>query len=240
MTPSLRDLQRRFAAALTTGGDARIGVYRNTITANYRNAMAATYRVVREITGDAFFDAATDAFVAAHPSTGGDLNVYGREFGAFLASYPHARELPYLPDVARLEWALDECVRAADPHVAAVETIAVLGALAPEELAARRLGLDPSCRLVHSRFPVMRIWQAHQDSGDFDIDFEAGVDHLLVRREKGSPVIERVSPAEYAWLAALAEGRALGEAFGAAFAVDPDFDAGSALGRHVANGALLA
>ena len=37
-----------------------------------------------------------------------------REFGDFLACYPHAREPPYLPDVARLEWAMDEAGRAAD------------------------------------------------------------------------------------------------------------------------------
>jgi len=237
---SLRELQRRFAATLERDGDARIGIYRNTITANYRNAMAATYRVVREITGEAFFDAAVDAFAARHPSTGGDLNVYGGELAAFLGSYPYARELPYLPDVARLEWALDECARAADCDVAPEQAIAVLSALAAEELAARRLGLDPSCRLVHSRFPVMRIWQAHQGGADFDVDFDAGDDHLLVRREDGTPAIERVSPGEFAWLAALADGHALGESFGAAFAVDPDFDAGGALGRRLASGTLLA
>jgi hypothetical protein len=77
MRLSLRELQRRFAATLERGGDARIGIYRNTITANYRNAMAATYRVVREITGEAFFDAAVDAFAARHPSRGGYLTFYG-------------------------------------------------------------------------------------------------------------------------------------------------------------------
>jgi hypothetical protein len=240
MTPPLRELQRRFAAAMVAGEDARMRVYRNTVVANYRNALGATYRVVRDITGAVFFDAAVDAFVAAHPSTGGDLNIYGGEFAAFLACYRHARELPYLPDVARLEWALDECNRAADPQVAPADTVAALGTLSPDELAARALALDPACRLVHSRYPVMRIWQAHQQGGDFAIDFDAGDDHLLVRREEGVPVIERISPAEHAWLAALAEGRALGEALGKAFALQADFDAAGALGRHMASGTLLA
>src|SRR4029453_7123257 len=115
--PSLSELQRRFAATvldLAREPHARIAVYRHTIFANYRNALGATHRVVRELTGVPFFDAAVDAFVLAHPSTGGDLNVYGDAFASFLATYPHAAPLPYLPDVARLEWAMDEAHRAAD------------------------------------------------------------------------------------------------------------------------------
>jgi hypothetical protein len=230
--PSLRELQREFVASLATGDDARIGVYRNTVTANYRNALGATYRVVRELTGAAFFDAAVDAFVASHPSTSGDLNIYGGELATFLAAYPYARELPYLPDVARLEWAIDEANRAADGSDEREAMLARLSAHTPEELV---FTLDPSCRLVHSQFPVMRIWQAHQDGGDFAIDWQAGADYLLVRREGDSPIIERLTAAEYAWLASLANGDDLATAAGHAFARDPTFDLGTILGKHIAN-----
>src|SRR5262245_44301191 len=107
MSVSLHELQRRFAASLVdTDTDPPTAVYRNTVAANYRNHLGATYAVVRELTGTAFFNAAVDAFTISNPSTGGDLNVYGKEFADFLATYPYARDLPYLPDVARLEWAL--------------------------------------------------------------------------------------------------------------------------------------
>ena len=78
--PSLRELQTQFAAAvLADTGDRgeRIAIYRNTIFANYRNALGATYPVVLQLVGRPFFDAAVDAYVLTHPSTGGDLNVYG-------------------------------------------------------------------------------------------------------------------------------------------------------------------
>ena len=240
MTPSLRELQRRFAATLDAGDDAGFGVYRNTVQANYRNAMAATYRVIRELTGSAFFDAAVDAFVAAHPSTGGDLNVYGAEFASFLASYPHGRDVPYLPDVARLEWALDDASRAADSRDARESTLAALGALTGDQLAQQRFNLEASCRLIHSEFPVMSIWQAHQEQGDFDVDFDAGADHLLVRRERTSPVIERLSAAEHAWLVSLSEGDDLATAIGRAYAIDERFDLGATLATHIANGVLTA
>jgi len=242
MTPSLRDLQRRFAASLLAESplDAGLDVYRSTVTANYRNAMAATYRVVRELTGQAFFDAAVDAFAVAHPSASGDLNVYGGDLAAFLDNYPHAQQLSYLPDVARLEWAMDEAARAADAAVSAEATVAALSTLGPEELICQRLALDASCRLLRSEFPILRIFQAHRADGDFAIDFDVPAEHLLVRRDGASPVVERLAPAEYEWLAALGAGHTLGVALESAFACDAQFDAGAALGKHIGNGTIHA
>src|SRR5262245_28084906 len=117
---SLRDAQLRFATRLAAPGrepesdDARFAIYRANQRANYRNALAATYPVVKRLTGATFFDAAIDAFVAAHPPVSGDLNDYGERLGGFLGRYAPAVDLPYLPDVARLEWAIDEANRADD------------------------------------------------------------------------------------------------------------------------------
>jgi hypothetical protein len=241
--PSLSELQRRFAAAvldLAREPDARMAVYRQTIFANYRNALGATYRVVRELTGASFFNAAADAFVLTHPSTGGDLNVYGDAFASFLATYRHAAQLPYLPDVARLEWAMDEAHRAADATGDAQRVLAALATIPAGEVALQRFGLDPSCRLLRSAFPVLRIWQAHQDGSApaGPVEFGAGEDFLLVRREGGRVVVERIEPGEFAWLAALAAGADLARALDAAFYTDATFDLGTALRTYVANGAL--
>ena len=168
--------------------------------ANYRNALAATYRVVRELTGAPFFGAAVDAFALAHPSTGGDLNVYGSEFAAFLTTYPYARDLRYLPDVARLEWAMDEAQRAADATGSAEATLAALGAIPAGDVALQRFKLDPSCRLLRSQFPVMRIWQVHQAefAGKPHVAFDGPPDLLMVRREDGAVVVERLPPGDFA------------------------------------------
>ena len=122
--PSLHELQRRFSAAAVFGDPetaatlgivagslgalARLGVYRNNILGNYRKVLAATYPVVKRLVGAAFFDTASDQFVRTHPSPRGDVNRYGAEFADFLISYPPSRELVYLPDVARLEFAIDD------------------------------------------------------------------------------------------------------------------------------------
>jgi hypothetical protein len=242
--PTLLELQRRFAGALlapTGPAEAGLRIYRDTVFANWRNALGATFVVVRQLTGAPFFAAAVDAFALAHPSTGGDLNVYGAEFPAFLTTYEHARELPYLPDVARLEWTMDDAHRAPDETGTADGLLAVLATIPPDAIAAQRFRLESSCRLLRSPFPVLRIWQAHQPGGEAQgIAFAGPDDLLLVRREEGRVSVERVAPGEFAWLAALAGRDDFASALDAAVASDARFDLGAVLARRVADRTLAA
>jgi len=239
--PSLRERQARFASALLAGdsdGGDRVAIYRNSVRANYRNALGATYRVVSQLVGERFFHAAVDAYVHSAASTGGDLNVYGGSFGEFLATYPHAQDLPYLPDVARLEWAIDEAGRAADADGAPEDILEALAATPAERITEFGFALDPSCRLLTSSYPVLRIWQVHQPgfANDMAVEFGAATDHLLVRRELGTVVVERLAPGDFALLQALAGGGDLAAALDAAVSAEPDFDLGTTLRNSIVSG----
>jgi hypothetical protein len=247
--PSLRELQQEFAGVLLDaeavaatfavdgdiGAAARIAIYRNNVFGNYRNALAATYPVVRRLTGAPFFDAAADAYVLANPSRTGDLNVYGDTFGDFLAGYAPAASLAYLPDVARLEWAIDGVGRAGEPQQSPDAVLAALATVAPDRLPAVHLALAPTSRLVTSAYPIRRIWQVNQpDHVEVEpVALDAGGDVLLVRRETDGIAILRLGAGEGAWLAALARGAELGKAIDVATTADPDFDFAQALHAHL-------
>jgi hypothetical protein len=252
--PPLRELQQRFAAAILGNDDAalpiglfstddaaaRVSVYRNNVLSNYRNALAASYPVVCRLVGKAFFDAAVDAFVRARPSTSGDLNVFGGDFGDFLASYPYAEGLSWLADVARLEWAIDEAHRAVEVPCLPEALLAGFAMVAAERLASLRLRLDPSCRLVASPYPILHVWRANQPDRDGreHVRLDEGADLVLVRRDDVGVAVEPLEAAEYAWLAALADDESLGAAIEAAQRADAQFDLGSALRAHIAAGTL--
>lgn len=241
--PSLRELQTKFAATLfedTVDPGERIAIYRNTVFANYRNALGATFRVVQQLVGVPFFNAAVDAYVLACPSTGGDLNVYGDRFGEFLATFPHAKDLAYLPDVARLEWAVDEASRAADNRGTPEAILSALAAIPAERITAQGFALNPSCRFIKSDFPVLRIWQVHQPAfeGDITVEFGMGPDRLLVRRESGNVVIERLAPGDFALLRTLGDGGDLATALEAAAKADATFDLSTALREYIADRTL--
>jgi hypothetical protein len=97
------------------------------------------------------------------------------------------------------------------------------------------LTLAPSCRLVASRFPVLRIWQVHQaeHDGDMRVDLESNAQRVLVRRDQVGVALEAIDAGMHAWLAAIAREAALGDAIDAAQRVEPAFDLGSALRLHL-------
>ena len=251
---SLHELQQRFADAIFSPDAApdfiagspafardRIAIYRRTIFSNYRKALSASYPVVRRLTGTSFFHAAVDAFVRARPPRSGDLNIYGDAFGDFLGNYTPAAELAYLPDVARLEWALDEAQRARDAPSVPESVLATLASVPPERLPALRFELDPSCRLLASPYPILRIWRTNQpgSAGGDRVILDEGGDSVLVRRGSGGVSIERISAGTRGWLSALHDGATLGDSIDAAQRADAAFDLGSALREHIGAGTIV-
>lgn len=256
--PLLHDMQRAFstatifddaAAAASLGivarrldPAARIDIYRSNVLGNFRRALAATYPVVTRLVGAPFFDAASDHFVRAHPSTRGDINRYGADFAGFLDRYPPARELKYLPDVARLEWAIDQANIAAD---ATPLDLAALSAVPADLHGELRFLLHPSAQLIASKYPILHIWQANQPerSAAERIDLDEGSDALLVVRRPaalGGISIERLSAAGHLFLALLSAGRSLDATATQCAAVSPDFDLAAALQRYVSGQTIVA
>ena len=252
--PSLREMQRSFVAATLFGDVAalaaagvvagaldaatRASIYRTNILGNYRKALAATYPVVLRLVGAPFFNAAIDAFVRAHPSTRGDINRYGGELPRFLAVYAPARGLPYLPDVARLEWAIDQANIAAD---APPLDLAALENVPADALGELRFVLHPSALLVVSPYPILHIWRVNQPdyAGESAVDLGEGGDALLVLRTAQGVSIEPLARGEQALLAALSAGATLADATQRAATAEPAFDLTASLRRYVAAQAIV-
>jgi uncharacterized protein len=251
--PSLPELQRAFAGALTdakraamlapmlrSGGTvARLAVYRGNVYGNAGKALAGAYPVVRAIVGAEFFDGLAREYTRALPSRSGDLNAYGAQLADFVAAFPHTRDLPYLPDLARLEWLVHLAYYAED---APAFDAGRLAALPPERQAALRPRLAPACALIESHWPLARIWEVHQPgfAGPIEVDLDSGPDGVLVHRPQWRAEVASLARGEFRFLAAARDGASLGEALRAAADADPAFDAGDALARWVSRGAIVA
>ena len=233
----LAHLQRAFLEELfgeRPAGDARIEIYRRNVLANLHTALAAAYPVVLRLVGEAFFREAAERYARAVPSTRGDLNEYGAHFAGFLARYPHAAALDYLPDVARLEWAVHESHNAAE---CAPMDVAALARIAPESQGAIRFRLHPAVRLVASPHPILAIWEANQPGRDGTPERNTGADRVLVRRVASTTAAVALGPDDWTFLAALERGASLDEACAALGESAARFLA-PALLRHAADGVL--
>jgi hypothetical protein len=209
----------------------RLALYRDAILANRAGALRAAFPVVARLVGDAFFGEAARRYGEEAPPACADLNRHGATFPAFLAAYSHAADLPWLADVARLEWAWQESLAAADAPGLDVAALAHV----PEGGEAQlRFRLHPSVRLVRSEWPVLSIWEANQPERDGTPDRDEGADAVIVWREAQRVRLALLSPAEAAVVDGLARGLALEEVAGPG----DGGDFAAALARLAAHGML--
>jgi hypothetical protein len=214
-----------------------LDVYRNNYRGNLHDTLAGAYPVIAQLVGEEFFHYLTRQFIAQHPSRSGNLHHYGAEMADFVASFEPARTLPYLPDVAALEWACHRAYFAEDVNTL---NIARLAQIPHEQYPDLILRTHPSCHLVRSRYPVVAIWHAHQPGAevDFQIDLDSGASLALVGRSDDVVIVNELSAAEADWLQAIQAGMSLGEATAATLEHDPDFDLQGLLLNLVAQGVL--
>lgn len=254
--PTLAEIQSRFYAAImaeasnvaaetallevleedSRRGRRRLAAYRRGIFGNLCNALVTSYPVLSRIVGLPFFREAARNYILAYPSLSGDLNDYGEHFAHFIADYPHAQELPYLADVARLEWLVQAIRHSAEAGPA---DISALASTPPERYGDLLFALDPCCARLDSPWPLADIWQVNQDSytGGMQVDFAQG-SSLLVRREQAGVAVLALSAAEAAFLDALNKQATLADAAALALEKEAGFDFGATLQRWIGTGLL--
>lgn len=212
-------LQAAFHAALTTGVAPtgltapdpsevalRFKVYRNNVLHSLTRALAERFPVVAQLVGTDFFTALARAYIGARPPQDPVLLHWGESFAPFLDAFPPVAQLPFLPDVARLEFARGMACHAADADPVSPDALSVAHA---ERL---RLALHPSVSLLKTATPAVQLWHQHQP-GARAAKLRPGPDHALVaRRPDFAVVTEHVDRESFAILAALRDGLSLGEA----------------------------
>lgn len=191
----------------------RFAVYRNNVAVGLIDALAATYPAVAALVGETFFRAAAREFALGNPPTSPVLINWGGAFPEWISAFPPAASVPYLGDVARLEWAWNEAYNAAEASPA---DIAALAALSPETVAKTRIALHPSLALVSSRFPVVSLWgQATGQTPPNQLDLATAETALIVRPED-TVEVRSIDHGTAAFLEKLIEGGTIANAAAAA------------------------
>lgn len=229
------DLRGRFAAGVLdphlappagvtawNGASAsRFAVYRNNVAVSLIEALARQFPVCRRLVGDEFFRAMARSFVRETPPRSPLLAAYGEAFPDFVATFEPAASVPYLADVARLEYACGLAHHAADAAPIAASRIQDIPR---ERWADLVFALHPSLQLVGSRWPIVALWATNTNDAEVKtVDLSAAEDALVLR-----PALEvevtRLAPGAFAFLGALRHGERLAVAAEAGLAADPAFD----------------
>ena len=216
----------------------RFNVYRNNVIVSLIEALAATFPVVRRLVGDEFFNAMTREFVLASPPRSPILSRYGGNFADFLRDFGPVSDLPYLADVARLEWLQLRAYHAADAEPLGAGDFASVD---PQAIATMRIALHPSAMLFSSPFPCVSIWRTntHDEVVKPVEKLHQGEDALVLRSGLATLVLP-LQPGGYCFVDELRCGKTLGAAYAVTVSSEPAFDVQFALAALIDCGAVTA
>jgi len=220
--PPLADLQHSFCRALLTGtapalafapgrvpAAAALEVHRNTVIGALVGALRLSYPSVDRLVGEEFFDHAAAAFVEVHPPTVARLTGYGEDFAVFVQNL--APSLPYLRDVARLDWTLERVL------------------LAPG--TGRRFVLDESaCVILPASLVSLRLdhpaaeirASLEDDAALAAIDLSPAPRGLLAWRDNRHAMLRPAALSTVAFISALFDGQSTEAALAVASDAPPD------------------
>jgi hypothetical protein len=177
---SLHELQSRFFASLarTPGGgpayfdpvlincveghgqlgaEDRINIYAEMYFARLVDVLKSDFPRVAALLGCERFHEIVSYYLTRYPSTHPSLRYLGHLFPGFLKDCAETVNLPFLGDLATLEWARVAVFDDLDAEPLRVEQ---LQHLAPDEWPALKFQVIPAFRIVHSKWPVHAIWHA--------------------------------------------------------------------------------
>ena len=217
----------------------RFAVYRNNVIVSLVDALADTFAVTQDLVGEAFFRAMARVFAYTNPPTSRLLVFYGETFPEFIERFPPAASLPYLADVARLEFLRVRAYHAAD--VAPVRREDIVAVLADEDkLPDLGLALHPSLAVLDSAAAVVALWAAHQGIGALATLVPDVPETALIVRDGLDVEVMSIPRASGVFIKALKRGATLGDAMALAQRSDPDFDATLPLALLIQKSAITA
>jgi hypothetical protein len=230
---ALRDIQQTFLADLYTGRQDslpfihpnhhhRLSVYQNNTFLGLVDLLKGTFPVVAQIVGDGFFQTLTRHYYNVYPLACGNRHTFGQALPRFLTTFAPAAALPYVPEMAALEWALFQAEIAPDAPAA------TFGDLTPETLADPDfcLSLHPSVQIIPTNHNVLEIWQAHQDDmlGTLNLK-NTPCDILVIRNPDYGVTARPITSALKAFMETCGQGQPLALALSETLNHHPDAEA---------------
>lgn len=234
--PDLATFQRGFADAVMSGGQPpppfrsqAFAIYRNTSARGTVEALRAAYPTIDMLVGEEMFTQVALDFRSERPPSSPVLSDYGADFPSYLARQTWTTELPYLADVARLDWLWLESFLAAGPEQGR-----------PLVSGLAKVMLHPAARFGWFVTPAMTIWQAHREPGELDgFEPEWREEGALFTRPGSAVRAQPIDAACHRLLLACAIPTCVVDCVTAVAAAFPEADVHSLLGSCVASGALI-
>jgi hypothetical protein len=188
----------------------RLGIYAEAYFSRIVESMEADYPRLRSVLGEVQFQKLMAEYLKAFPSKTHNIGEVGRHLPKFVADYPVSDELPFLSELANLEW------QSIESFYAPAEDLfdsSMLGGLDDSDWAELQVKISSSVRLLRSKWPLEKFWP---NEGLESENWESGSvsDSFLLWRRAGEVRFAKLAAWEGAALEGLGAGDRLTETMG--------------------------
>ncbi len=216
-------------------GEAALSVYRNTVAKGCADTMVSLFPAVERVVGADWLREAAVRHAAQQPPRRPVMIDYGDTFADWLASFPPAADMPYLPGLARLDrlWTEAHLAVDADP----LDAGAFVG-LTAEDFDRLAAGLHPSLRLARFEDGTPGLWRVLREPEDVPAELELAPEAqaIAILRPHGEVRSLLLGAGAFAFLRACADGLSLADAAGLALVAQPDLDLSAAFSELIGAG----
>jgi hypothetical protein len=190
----------------------RMAVYQNNYAHSLREALKDSYPVVLRLIGEDFFHALAMEFIQSNPPQQASLQSYGLEFIKFISEHEQCQQLPFLTDIAHIEYLYIQCF-----HGPEQEAINLNHLLAEEEndLPNVVFTAHPNVHMISSDYPSLDIWYANLEDEVAEINLDECVPSriLIYRNDELQVETVQLNDMAYAFCHHLVMGQSISEAW---------------------------
>jgi hypothetical protein len=222
----------------TLSAQVRIQIYRNSILGRLTKVLTATYPVCLSLVGGSCFKGLCRLYIESFSDNFPDVSCFGTQFPDFLRKFQPMQQIPYLPDVALLEWARHFVL--CGPRGSQLD-IAALAKVPAEQQPDLHFHLAPTSRLIHSDFPILRIWDVNQTAyQDCQVvHLSEGACDVLVHRRDWQVRQDKLTAEEFLLLSCFDSGLNFEQTFEICETHHPSLDMPALFSRVIEQGWLV-
>ncbi len=203
----------------------RMDIYRNNIFSSFDDSLSLTYESTKNIVGDDYFYKIIKQYHHKYHSKSGNLEDYGQYFPKFIKSLEKEHKLPYLTDLANLEWFYNLSYFSKDAKPIDIKK---LQSLSEDDFMSLYFNLHPSCYLIASKYPIYSIWSKDK----INLEEKKG-QFIIIEGSSFKVNIHNLAKAEYGFLKMIEEKKNIYQIHETLSLNKEDFDIGSLINKFV-------
>lgn len=160
------------------GSIERINIYANNLRLGLCQSLSNIYPVVEQLVGNAFFEQVSKQYVQNYRLHQANRNLYGHQLSAFLKSIPALKDMPYIAEVAEIEWAYFQASIA--ENAPALDFQQLQHAINQTDYVLKP---HPSTRCVYTTYNSVDIWRQHQRESIETMELVTSDQYWLIWRD---------------------------------------------------------